>query len=700
MNTIENDTPKAEFNALTELGFSVIPIPRGQKAAAQSWADYQTTKPSADDIDRWANADLNVAVVTGRLSNIGVLDVDSEEAQKLVDELGLPATPTVLTAKGRHYYFRYPDREIRNSTKIGGVQLDFRGEGGYVIGAGSLHPDGTVYRWDVSPAECEFAELPQNLVALLKQEKAQAPKHLTAKAEVPFVEAGLASTYLNMQLQDALVTVRQCDEGGRNDALFRETARIANHVAAIGIDWLQIAPLFESAGLSAGLDYDECKATVASAWAKGSQTPTAWLSVASNWIYVGRRERFWSPKTREELSATAFSMTFADRMPSIDGKRLKGRLADFLTQSGLVERVIDFRFFPAAPSGIFEISGEKFYNRYQSPDIVACDGDRTPLTEFMKYLVPADHERAHLEQMIAWTIRNPGKKLGHALLLQSKAQGIGKTTLIDIWRALLGYENTRKTNSEEMASNYQSYMSDTLLVVLEELNLGSGMTVYNKLKDLITGETAIVNEKYVRQKEVRNMANFVFLSNLDAPLLIEQEDRRFFVIDSPAEKRDEAFWSQFHLWWRSNLGVINGYFDSVDISTFQPNAPPPDTDAKDRLKQQSETPLVQELRALVTEERWPFNGDIFTIDELQAALKQRGFRRETQAKLNLVLKEIGCASLGQHRISGNIRPSLWACRNAVQWKEALPNEVRVEYLRRFDASLTNDNAGSILEEAS
>ncbi len=693
MNMNVNDTPKAEFNALTELGFSVIPIPRGQKAPAQSWADYQTKKPSADEIDCWASADLNVGVVTGRLSNIGVLDVDSDEAQKLVDGLGLPETPTVLTAKGRHYYFRCPEFEVRNSTKIAGVKLDFRGEGGYVIGAGSLHPDGSFYRWEVSPDDVEFAELPENLITLLKSDKPKASAHLTTKAVAPFVEAGLASTFLNMQLQNALATVGQCVEGGRNDTLFKEAARIANHVAAIGIDWLQIAPLFEAAGLSAGLGPDECKTTVASAWAKGSLTPTPWLYVASNWIFVGSRDKFWSPKTKEELSAAAFSMTFADRMPTVNGERAKGRLANFLTQAGVIERVIDLRFDPTKSTGIFESSGEKFFNRYQAPNIVTCNGDCTVLTEFLAYLVPNNEERAHLERMIAWTVRNPGRKLGHALLLQSKAQGIGKTTLIDIWRALLGYENTRKTNSEEMASNFQSYMSDALLVVLEELNLGNGMTVYNKLKDLITGDTAILNEKYIRQKEVRNMANFVFLSNLDAPLLIEQEDRRFFVIDSPAEKRDEAFWSQFHSWWRSNLGVIKGYFDCVDISTFQPNAPPPDTDAKDRLKQQSQTPLVQELRALVTEERWPFTGDIFTLDELQMAMRQRNFRRETPAKLTLVLKELGCVSLGQLRMSGNYKQSLWACRNTVRWREALPEELRTEYRRKSDTLTANDNSG-------
>ena len=699
-NVSKIDTPKAEFRELAEFGFSVIPIPRGKKQPAFKWAQHQKTKATSAQIERWDASNLNVGVVTGKLSNVVVLDVDSEEAQKLVDELQLPLTPTVQTARGRHYYFRVPQVEIRNKTKINGVELDVRGEGGMAVGAGSLHPEGGFYRWDVSPSDVEIAEMPENLLALLKQEKATSSRQVATKAAAPFVEAGLLSTYLNMQLQTALTSVRECGEGGRNDRLFKEAAHIANHVAAIGLDWSQIADMFEAAGLAAGLDPAECASTVSSAWNTGRKTPTQWLQVAANWIFVGSRDRFWSPSIREDLTASSFSMMFADAMPSVDGERVKGRMANFLTHGGIIERVIDFRYDPAKPTGVVEVRGEKFYNRYRSPDIVACDGDSRPLTEFLAYLVPAAHERAHLEKMIAWTVRNPGKKLRHALLLQSKSQGIGKTTLADIWRALLGFENTRKTNSEEMSSNYQSYMADSLLIVLEELSLGSGMTVYNKLKDLISGDTAIVNEKYMKQKEVPNLANFVFLSNLDAPLLIERADRRFFVIDSPAEKRDPEFWSQFYAWWKSNLGVVRGYFDSVDLSDFQPDAPPPETEAKERLKRHSETPFVQELRTLIEDHCYPFNGDVFTIDEVQAALKHRGLRRETFSKLVVALKEIGCVPLKQIRLGGNARPSVWACRNIEQWSEAMPDEMRGEYFRKSNTTFANDNHSSMKGEAS
>lgn len=638
---------------------------------------------------------MNVAIVTGRLSNLVVLDIDGENGQQLIDRLDSPKTPTVRTSKGEHRYFRYPKVEIRNSTRVGGVKLDVRGEGGYVVGAGSAHPDGGVYEWDISPTEAEFAELPTNVIALLAKPKNKPSAKLAANDHSKANLAGAIGNFLNTEIQESLNSIRDAKEGERNDILFKATVRVANHAAALELDWQDVSQPFVDTALSIGLEPAETEATIESAWKAGRATPTKWIQIARDWIYIASRDQFWSPKTGQFLKPSAFSMNFADAMPYE-----KSRLATFLTKEGLIERVLDSEFEPLRESGVFERKGGKFYNHYQSPDIEACEGDSRPLAEFLEYLVPAKEERIHLEKMIAWTVRNPGQKLGHALLLQSKKHGIGKTTAIEIWRELLGSKNTRKTNSDEMAGDYQSYLANTLFVVTEELSLGSGIQFYNKLKDLITGETAVVNEKHIKQKEVPNYANFAFLSNLDVPLLIEQNDRRFFVVESPAETRNGDYWIEFYAWWKSNLGIIKHHFESIDLSAFNPHAPPPDTPAKERLKRQSETPLVQELRSLLEESKWPFSGDIFTLEEVRTALYRRGHRRETQNKLMSALGELGCKAYKQHRLGNGVKASLWACRNVEKWSASLPEERRAAFLQKSLGFQANDNEVALKGEAS
>jgi hypothetical protein len=80
-----------------------------------------------------------------------VLDVDGAKGEAsikaLVEQHGpLPARLTIRTGKGLHLYFSWPATgEVRNSAGKIGEGLDVRGEGGYVLTAGSLHPSGAVY---------------------------------------------------------------------------------------------------------------------------------------------------------------------------------------------------------------------------------------------------------------------------------------------------------------------------------------------------------------------------------------------------------------------------------------------------------------------------------------------------------------------------------------------------------------------------
>jgi putative DNA primase/helicase len=97
---------------------------------------------------KWSNANIGVATGNG----LFVLDVDGEVGQKNLEVLEakhgpLPVTVTVETGKGRHYYFSCDeDLHIGNSVGRLGEGIDVRGDGGYVVGAGSRHSSGRIYR--------------------------------------------------------------------------------------------------------------------------------------------------------------------------------------------------------------------------------------------------------------------------------------------------------------------------------------------------------------------------------------------------------------------------------------------------------------------------------------------------------------------------------------------------------------------------
>ena len=296
-----------DFQALSDLGFSVFPLPRGEKAPKMSWKEYQQRHASDDEVSSWQGQSLNVGIVTGPISNLFALDVDSGEAQELINELGLPKTPTVRTAKGAHYLFRYPPFEVKNRVRVNGVALDVRGKGGYIVGPGSLHPDGPMYQWEVTPEECDFAQLPAEVLALIEQGSSTREVARQDSLNGQYLEAGNFTFWLNRQISEQLAILKEAEEGERNSTLFKTAVSLANHVAALKLDWNSIAEEIKPVALTIGLTGQEIDSTLQSAWDRGQENPTGWLKAASEWVYLGAPDRFWNPEVNQELRPEALS---------------------------------------------------------------------------------------------------------------------------------------------------------------------------------------------------------------------------------------------------------------------------------------------------------------------------------------------------------------------------------------------------------
>lgn len=118
----------------------------------------------------------NVGVTTGAASGIVVLDVDprhggEESLAELEARYGpLPETVEVLTGGGgRHLYFKHPGSPVPNKVAVA-PGLDIRGDGGFVVGPGSLHASGRHYVFEVThgPEDVALATLPSWVVELLR----------------------------------------------------------------------------------------------------------------------------------------------------------------------------------------------------------------------------------------------------------------------------------------------------------------------------------------------------------------------------------------------------------------------------------------------------------------------------------------------------------------------------------------------------
>lgn len=163
------------------LGWRVLPIrPGGKHPPMNSWQHAATTDPAV--ITNWYRGlyrDHGVGILTGPTSGIWVLDVDVSDGKRGDETLAaletmhgpLPATVRSITGSGGyHIYFNDPGVPIRNSasTRLG-PGLDVRADGGQVVAAPTVHPNGRPYAWEIGygPDEIAVADAPAWLLELV-----------------------------------------------------------------------------------------------------------------------------------------------------------------------------------------------------------------------------------------------------------------------------------------------------------------------------------------------------------------------------------------------------------------------------------------------------------------------------------------------------------------------------------------------------
>ncbi len=217
------NAPEALEAALDGLarGWSVVPIRPGGKHPLLRWEVFQARLPTEAEVREWYGRwpEAGVGVVTGRVSGLVVVDVDSAHGGEaslagLLARYGpLPETAEAATGGGgRHLYFRHPGNELRS--RIGmRPGLDLRGDGGLVVAPPSRHPSGRRYAWRAgrAPDDVAMAELPSWL-------------HDLARGRTP--RGGHPLSYWRGIVRDGV------GEGERNNAV----ASLTGHLLWHGVD--------------------------------------------------------------------------------------------------------------------------------------------------------------------------------------------------------------------------------------------------------------------------------------------------------------------------------------------------------------------------------------------------------------------------------------------------------------------------------
>ncbi len=164
--------------AYARRGWSVVPTARRSKRPLVPWTAYQRRAAEVSEIQAWFRRwpGANVAIVTGAVSGLVVLDIDpqhqgEESLAAWQDRHGpLPETlESVTGGGGRHLYFRHPGSILHNRVGLA-PGIDFRADGGVVVAPPSIHPSGRPYAWKPAhgPTETSPAAMPDWLLVELQ----------------------------------------------------------------------------------------------------------------------------------------------------------------------------------------------------------------------------------------------------------------------------------------------------------------------------------------------------------------------------------------------------------------------------------------------------------------------------------------------------------------------------------------------------
>jgi hypothetical protein len=257
------------------------------------------------------------------------------------------------------------------------------------------------------------------------------------------------------------------------------------------------------------------------------------------------------------------------------------------------DRVVD-------AGGWIEKRGVTIFNLYRPPTIVHGDAARAgPWVDHVRKIYPADAD--HIIKYLAHRVQRPQEKICHGLVLGG-APGIGKDTLIEPVKRAVGPWNVAEVSPQQMLGRFNGFVKCVILRVSEARDLGemNRFALYEHMKVYLASPPDVIrcDEKHLREHSVFNVMGVIITSNRKDSFFLPADDRRHYVAwtDAAQEDFEDGYWRTIWNWYDSGGdGHVAAYLAQLDLSDFNPKAPPPKTDAFWEIVETNRTPENSEL---------------------------------------------------------------------------------------------------------
>jgi hypothetical protein len=166
-------------------------------------------------------------------------------------------------------------------------------------------------------------------------------------------------------------------------------------------------------------------------------------------------------------------------------------------------------------------------------------------------------------------------------------QGIGKDTLLESVKRAVGAWNFSEVSPKNILGRFNGFAKSVILRVSEARDLGdiNRYQFYEHMKVYAAAPPDVlrVDEKNLREHSVFNCCGVIITTNYKSDgIYLPPDDRRHFVAWSDLTKDDfpAGYWTTLWGWYESGgHRHVAAYLAQLDLSTFDPKAPPPKTEA-------------------------------------------------------------------------------------------------------------------------
>lgn len=316
----------------------------------------------------------------------------------------------------------------------------------------------------------------------------------------------------------------------------------------------------------------------------------------SDWVYLTVDQLFYHISTGIIQKKESYDAEFRKEAYLLGSKYSPSYLA--IHEFGI--RKAKFASYNPQEELLYKEDQILYLNTYVAPKKIPLEKDKEnawnaiqKIIDHTKMLFPVEEEHTILLDWIAFNTQNPGKRIMWAPLIQGNQEGGGKTFFIELMRLLLGRKNVFQGNIATLQdSKYSTWAHGHALTCFDEIFMPGSphKQLVEVLKPYLTGLYINVHDKYESEREIKNVTNYLFLTNHIDTIALTRGSRRYFALSDVFKtsyslekfnKENPTYYDELFATIKQFPGSIIDHFKKRKISSlFNENKPAYETEFK------------------------------------------------------------------------------------------------------------------------